>query len=837
MRSLIWADVKYALRQLTKAPGFSVTVIVTIALGIGANAAIFNLMRAVIFPALPVAHASEMFELRSISTPNDDAWIYSGPAFDHLRSAAAGNAKVAAHTFIATCNVYSPSTGTETARMQLVSTNFFSVLGVLPARGRFLLDSDTVPAGGAWPVVLRFGFWQQHFAADPAIIGKSLLVNGAPIVVVGVAPRSFDGIITGIVPDFWLPLEAQKDVRYVGAFDSLGYGSGTSLSEPYRQQPALFWLKLIARVPHGNEALATEAWTQAFQPDLDLFARFSHEEKRASIRAARFTLHPLGQSESAVFNSYAQPLLVLMAMAAAVLLIACVNLANLQRARFTARMHEFAIRAALGASRNRILQQLLIESGILTVLGGVTALLIASFAAPLFLRWASPGTEPIPLNLNFSIELYGFAAALLVLTFFAFAFLPTRSVLRADLSKTARNNRTIVPSARHASSNLLLASQVALSLLLLMLTSMFTRTLVNLNHVDTGFDRQHILTIRFSFHRAGYTEQRVQSLAPQILDQVKSLPGVRAVALDMCLLPGCLWNSVIHVAGHPELSESAMQAHQDNVGSGYFHTLGIPVIEGREFNDQDRVGSQPVALVNQSLAKRLFGNIDPIGRKVGFGSAPADAQFTIIGVVGDARVKDLRSPPPPVFYRPVAQEGFSIGGIIVRTEGDPLLLAGSVHHALLSVDPRMPITEIHSLASAYEGTLTTEHLLVRLTSLFGALALALAVVGIYGVLAFRVANSTAAIGVRMALGATRTDILRMVMKQAGQVLLLGGIPGVILTILAGQLVSSLLFGIHGVDILSLCVSVIVLALAAMTASFLPARRAASVDPMQALRNE
>ena len=834
----VYTDLKYALRQLAKSPGFSATVIITIGLGIGVNTAIFNLMKAVVFPTLAASRAGELYQLRSISTPNDAAWLYSGPAFDRLRSASTGTAQVAAHSSVATCNIFvARSSGSDEAHMQLVSTNFFSMLGLRQMQGRFLQEQDTLPGGGAWPAVLRYGFWQQHFASDSNIVGKSFLVNGAPVIVVGVAPQRFSGVIPGEMPDFWLPIEAQHDVRYSVPFDSLGYGSGVSLSTPYRNQDALFWLTLIARVPADVQPSATAGWTRAFQPDLELFARFMPREQRAAVLSAAFSLHPLAQAEGTLSQQYARPLSVLMAMAAAILLIACVNLANLQRSRLMARQRELTVRASLGAGRSRILQQLLIESSLLAFLGGTLALLLAVVAGPLLLRWASYNGEGIPLDLHLGPEIYGLVFALLILTLLAFAFLPAWRVVRIDLALAIRNDRTVTQSRHSISSNILLASQVTLSLLLLVLVSMFARTLLNLNRVDTGFDRQHILTVRFSFHRAGYTESRLRALAPQMLERVRSLPGVRGAVLDMCPPPACLWNSVIHVAGHPELSESAMQTHQDNIGSGYFQTFGIPVLKGREFDDGDRAGSRPVAIVNQSLAKKLFGDADPIGQKVGFGPPPADAQFTIVGVVGDARVNDLRSPPPPIFYQPLAQQSLSIGDIAVRTSDDPLLAADAVHHALLAVDPQMPITEINSLAAAYQNMLTTEHLLVRLTSIFGALALALAAIGIYGVLSFRVARSTSEIGIRMALGATRVEILRLIMSQAARIFLFGGIPGVILAVIAGRLVRSLLFGVRGIDIFSLCAAVVMLGLAGALASFLPARRAASVDPMQALRME
>jgi putative ABC transport system permease protein len=833
----LWADMKFALRQLAKAPGFSVTVIVTIALGVGANAAIFNLMRAVVFPSLPVPQPGQLFLLRSISTPNDAAWLYSGPAFDRLRAAAPDIAQVAAHTSIAQCSLTERNgENSERARMQLVSENFFSTLQLIPMRGRVLLDGDALPVGGAWAAVLRYGYWRQHFAADPSVIGRTVAINGTPVTIVGITPERFLGVVPGEVPDFWLPIEAQKSVRYAVPFDSLGYGSGVDLNAPYRHQEPLFWLSLIARVAPGKEAAAPSALTHAFQPDLALYARFTSEDRRAAVLASTFTLHPLARSEGTMFGRYARPLIVLMAMVAAVLLIACVNLANLQSTRLLSRQREFVMRSSLGASRARILQQILVESSILTVIGGGLALLLAIVSGPILLRWASQGPEVIPLDLHFSAEVYGFVFVLLMLAIFAFAFLPAWRVVRIDLVVALRGH-AIAQSSRRTLSNILLSSQVALSLLLLVLASMFMRTLVNLNHVDTGFDRQHILVARFAFHGAGYKAEKVQALAPQMLERLQTLPGVRSAALDMCALPGCLWNSVIHVAGHPELSEGVMQAHQDNVGSGYFHTLGIPVLQGREFNDGDRRETQQVAMVNRALATKLFGSRDPIGQKVGFGPPPADAQFVIVGVVGDVRVDDLRSPAPPVFYRPFAQDSIFVGGIEMRTDGDPLLIANEVHRALFTLDPRMPVTEINSITADYDRTLTTEYLLVRLTSIFGGLALALAAIGLYGVLSFRVARSTSELGVRVALGATRTNILRLVMGQAAVVFVLGAIPGALFAAIIGRAIHGLLFGVSGMDWLSIFLSTGVLGMTGAVAAFLPARRAASIDPMQALRTE
>jgi predicted permease len=834
-------DFRFAVRQLGKSPGFTITVSCTLALGIGLNAAVFHLLREVISPGLPVPDPQQIERLVTvIPSQGPYSGMFSQPAYERLRRATQETVPLAAHSWISDCSV-SKTTGSASARakMQLVSTSFFSVLGVLPSRGRLLVNSDAQPTGGLWPAVLRYGYWQSQFGADPSITGRSILINGIPAVIIGIAPKPFLGVISGQAPDIWLPLEAQPFVRYFLNFDSLGYGSGVNYQAPFTHQDALFWLWLVARVPPAQANAAASAWTSAFQTDLQLFARFASPEDRKSVLAARFELEPAARSESALIEKYSEPMVVLMAMCSLILLISCVNLAGLQRTRLLARSREFAIRLSLGASRRRVVRQLVMESGILAVLGAVSSLIVAAGAGPLLLRWASNGPAPIALDASLDWHVYVFVVGLLLAATLSFGLLPALWSSGKDLASTMKLSGSQSLSWSGGQSGAwMVACQVSLSLILVLLTTAFVGTFLNLNRIDAGLDRQHVLSVHIDFHGGGYDVARLSALYPQMVERARVLPHVRAAALEMCPIPDCGWRISLHAAGYPELSQTSMQGQEDVVGVGYFATLEIPLLRGRDFSDDDRMNAQNVAIVSESFAKKLFGNEDPIGKRVGFGPAPADATYQIVGEVGDARVNDLRSIPPPLLYLPLSQHLGPIAGFEIGAAGDPRKIAGEVRAALLSLDPGMPLEDIVPLDVLYDRTITAEHLLARLTMAFGAMALVLAAIGLYGVLSFRVTARANEIGVRMAMGAARTAIIRLVIEQAGRILLAGTFPGLILGFVLRRLIKDLLYGVHSTDwFWTSVVAVLVLLIVGMLAAVQPAIRAASLDPMQALRSE
>ena len=465
-------------------------------------------------------------------------------------------------------------------------------------------------------------------------------------------PLAIDGVIPGEAPDLWLPLEAQHDVRYVGPFDSPGDGSHKDLSKPYNQQSTLFWLTLIARVSAGQSAPAIARWDAAFEPDREIYERFASPEQKAASGNTHFLLLPAAFNEGLLSETYSKPLLVLMGMVGLLLLIACLNLANLQRTRMLQRSHEFAIRSALGSSRVRLLRQILAESVPLGLCGGVLSLGIADVLGSGLVRLSS--YAPIHLDLRFGLGVYVFCLILLLVALVLFQILPSRKFLFAETlpgGGLTSVRRSIGASGREGGDTML-GAQIALCVLLLSLAAMFEQTLRNLNGLNAGVDRSHVLTVRFDFYDSNFEDAALLAIYPQMLARLRSVPGVRLAVQDMCPPPNCLWNTPVHAAG----ISGETEAHQDDVGSGYFRTMGIPLLDGREFDDGDRPTTTQVAIVIRTLARRLFGqNQNPVGHHVGFGKAPDDATYLVVGEIADIRVDDVRRPPPPLIYLPVKQ--------------------------------------------------------------------------------------------------------------------------------------------------------------------------------------
>ncbi len=831
-------DIRFGLRMLWKSPVFTSIAILTLALGVGANTAVFNLLRAVVFPSLSVPLPDEIFVLRGMQTPNDRAFLYSQPAFQRLRESTAAQVdgpRVAAHSALGEGELAAYSGApVHPVSLQLVSTDFFSVLGVSALAGRVLDRGDDRASSHGWLVVLRHGFWQQHFNADPGILDRSQVLNGTLVSIVGVAARNFDGVIPGDAPDLWLPLEAQHDVRYVGPFDSPGDGSHKDLSKPYNQQSALFWLTLIARVPPGQAASALARWDAAFEPDREIYERFDSPEQKATAGKADFSILPAASNEGALSETYGKPLLVLMGMVGLLLLIACLNLANLQGTRMLRRSHEFAMRSALGASRLRLLQQIVAEIIPLGACGGLLSLGLAHLLGSALVRVSSD--RPTHLNLRFGLDVYVFCSVSLLIALILFQILPARKFLFAETLPAVglTSARGSIGARGSDGGDAMLGAQIALCVLLLSLAAMFVRTLKNLNGLNAGLDWRNILTVRFDFYNSNFGDAALATLYPQMLDSLRSLPGVRFAVQDMCPPPNCLWNTPVHAAGISGETES----HQDDVGPGYFRAMGIPLLRGREFNNEDRPTTAEVAIVNRALARRLFGpNQDPVGHRVGFGKAPKDAAYLVVGEIADVLVDDLRRAPPPMIYLPVAQHFPTRGSLEVRTVNRASNTIASVRAALRAVDRQLPISTITPLDEAYAHTFQTQYLLARLTSAFGILAVVLAAIGGYGVQSFRVVRRTSEFGVRMALGASRGDVFAMVLGQALRVSAIGSSAGGVLAVVFSHSLQNLLFevGDHGIG--SWLLSSLILGGVSLLAAFVPARRAMQVDSAVALRHE
>jgi predicted permease len=839
LSSRLGQDLRYAVRQMWRAPGFALTVILTLALGIGTNLAVFQLLHAALFAKLPVDQPEQLYSLHAVKSPFDAQWFFSYPAFQKLRRSAAGRAPILARSIVTQGILQAQGSSPESARYQLVSDNFFDVLGLAPVRGRFFEPSDREPRG-AWPAVLRYGYWKQTFGEDRSIIGKRANINGAPIVIVGVAPEKFFGVIAGQAPDLWLPLEAQATGRFSTWFDSLGPGSGAEVRAPYMNQQNVYWLWLMARVPQSQKVLAAAQWTNVLQPDLELRAGISKDAcEREQILASRVQLISAASGEGTLREDYSQALLILMTMAALVLFVGAVNLANLQLSRLLSRQRELVVRASLGASRWRILRQLLVEDLLLGVIGAAVAVAVGYASSALLLRWASGSARAITLELHLGWEMITVAAALLLAALAAFSLLPAWRTTSRNLAGNlaSRTNPSLQTKGSSRISGLLLAGQVSLSVVLVGIAGLFAQTLRNLDRVDAGLDREHVVSVHLDFSNTAYQDSDLPKLYARVLARLKQLHGVRDAALSMCAIPGCVWNTAIHVAGHPEFPEKRLHGEENHVSAGYFHTMGIPLLQGREFEERDLPTSQRVAVLNQVFARQLFGNESPIGHRIGYEPAPRDAEYVIVGEVADTRVDGLRSMAPPVAYFSIDQRPAIAETIEVRGSGQPTLLAGVIGHELRALDSQLPITKIVPVQEEYDEGLSREKLLARLTGIFGTLALALAALGFYGLLSFNVGRRTAEIGIRMAMGASPAQVHALVLRQTAWILITGIVPGIALTEFASRGVQSLLFGSGALDMWALAFAIAVLAIVGVVAAWRPARRASVVDPVEALRAE
>jgi predicted permease len=838
----VWDDTRYAFRQLRKSPGFVTTTVLTLAIGIGANLAIFQLLYGVLFAHLPVKQPAELYSLHAVQSPFDGEWFFSFPAYKHLRQATHENAPVSARSGFGIGVLQETDGATSRIQFQLVSDNFFSVLGLAPSAGRFFLDGDDQRQQSEWPVILRYGYFQEHFAANQPVLGKRATFNGVPIVIVGVAPKDFSGVVRGQAPDVWLPLAADATNRFGTWFDSLGPGY-VDLDRSHLNQASFFWLWVLSRTPDGVKPASPARWTSALAPDLSLIAGASKDTRdRTRILRSQVKLISAENGEGSLAKMYSPPLIILMAMAVVILLVGCLNLANLQMARLQQREIEIATRIALGASRTRVLRQAIIEAVVLAAVGGVLAFATGRAASSLLLHWASRRGQTIPIDPEIGAAAALLGTALLLGALAGFGLLPAWQMTRKSFSMASKARVGQLSGQSKGGrrwSNLLLASQVSFSLLLLCAAGLFAQTLRNLSRVDAGMDRDHVLTVHLDMRNTGFAEHQnnLPSFYDTLIQQLKALPMVRDVAVHMCTIPNCGWNTAVHVFGSPEMAEAQLHGEEDRVGAGYFRTLGIPILQGRDFGKGDNQRSQQVAILSRSYARKLFGDESPLGHWVGYSAPPGDHQFLVVGEVADARVDGLRSEAPPVAYFPIDQWPAPVQSVEVRVRGPLSSLPAEIRESLFKLAPALPVTEIVPLDLEFDDGLSTEALLARLTSIFGALTLALAALGFYGLFSFRVARRTSEIGVRMALGATRSQVRALFLGQTLQIMVAGLIPGLALALGTSYFARKLLYGTGRMDLWALGFAVVILAAVGMLATLVPAHQAASIDPMRALRSE
>ena len=821
-------DIRYALRMLAKNPAFAGVVVLTLALGIGANAAIFSLLDQVLIQSLPVANPDQLVVFSAYYPKDgpdiDGAFSYS--MYQDLRDRNSAFSGVIARGGTQMNVTY----GDQTERVQgeLVSGNFFEVLGVRPWAGRFFTqDDDRTPS--AHPVaVLSYSFWERRFNKDPNIIDKTILVNETPLTVLGVAPPGFYGLDLSNNPDVRVPL------MMTPVFNPL---PPTRLTSRRHQ-----WLSVMARIkagitPEQAQASLAVTYQQIRQMEADQLSASNSEFNRERFLTGQITALPGDQGLRHMQKELKTSLLLLFAATCAVLLILCANLANLMLARATVRAQETAVRLALGAGRLRLLRQWLTEGVVLAAIGGAVGIFIALWIKAGLIAFIPPDFKQ-NLSASFDWRLYAFILVVSLVLGLAFSLFPAIQAARQVFSPSLQlETRSFTSAGRLLSlrSGLILV-QVALSLPLLVSAALLLKTLQNLRSIDTGFGKENVLLASVNPALNGYQKERSTAFYDDLLAKTRALPGVKfaSLATDSPISGG--WDRIgVVVEGYTPKQGERMSCDATWVSSDYFKALEIPFVTGRDFDDHDRVGAPKVVIVNEGMAKHYFGTTDVLGKHIGFEDV---ADTTIVGVVKDAQYINLRESRRKHFYLPTTQEKQLTGLTLhVKTLSSPDVVAEQLRAQLKAIDPHLPLYNIKTLSTEIDQSLLQERLVTWLTLAFGVLATLLTALGLYGVLTFSVARRTREIGIRVALGAQRRDVFQLIMIRGVILVGIGVAIGLATSFGLSRLMSSLLFGVAPNNIATLVGVSAGLIVVGLLACYIPARRATKVDPMVALRYE
>jgi predicted permease len=843
-------DLKLALRQFRKSPGFAATVILTIALGIGANTAIFTLVHAILLKSLPVANPASLYRIGdrddcciSGAFVNDDGDfdLFSYDLYRHFQESAPEFEQLAA--FQSGHSTMSVRAGTATAKAETaeyVSGNYFSTFGLGAFAGRMLRPSDDRP--GAAPVaVLSYQAWQIAHAADPSVIGATFYIQNQPFTIVGISPPGFFGDrLDSNPPALWIPLNHEPTIE-----------RETSLLK----QPETSWLYLLGRVKPGvNPGSLQAKLISSLRQWLATQTAYTINGNQTLIPKQYVALTPGGAGVQNMQQETGSGLRLLMAISGLVLLVACANIANILLAKGATRRAQTSISMALGASRSRLIRQMLVESLLLGCAGGLVGIAVAYAGARAILALAFPDSPNLTLEANPSLVVLGFAFALSLLTGLIFGIVPAWITSHSDPAEALRGVNRSTRDRASLPQKSLIVFQAALSLVLLVGAGLLTKSLRNLEHQDFGLATANRYVFHFNPIGAGYTVSTISAASERLDREFSALPGVQSVGLALySTLEGNNWGESVYVEGQPAPGpEVSTNSSWDRVSPHFFETVGQPIIRGRGFTDQDTATSRMVAVVNQAFVKRFFPNEDPIGRHFGVFDQKYAGNFEVVGIVADAKYSNPRDPVRTMYFRPMSQLDTTVeehsfiaaeartlfpDSITIRYAGDAASLEPLVRRTLANINPNLTVLDFKSLDYQVAGNFTQERLISRLTILFGLLALVLATVGLYGITAYSIARRTSEIGLRMALGANRGNVVALVLRGAAWQIGVGLAIGIPAALLGGHLMATQLYGVRTYDPLTLAGAVLVLATFAAIAGFIPARRAASIEPMDALRTE
>jgi len=829
-------NLKFAIRTLFKAPFVTIVAIVSLALGIGANAAIFSLFNQLLLRPLPVPEAGRLVNLAapgpkagstSCSQIGDCEAVFSYPMFRDLERVQTPFTAIAAHvTFGANLAARGQ---TQNGEGLLVSGSYFPLLGIKPAIGRLLGPDDDRALDESHVVVISYAYWQSRFALDPNVLNQPLTVNGQTMTIVGVAPRAFVSTSLGVKPEVFAPITMRGFSRRFTAYDD-------------RRS---YWAYLFARLKPGvsieraRAAMATPYRTILNDVEAPLQKGMS-DQTLARFKTKPILIEPGSRGQSSVSREARAPLTLLLGVTAFVLLIACANIANLLLARGAARSAEMAVRLSIGAGRGQLIGQLLGESCLLAVFGGIGGVIVAQWTMNLMAAMLpTEATDTVTLKVDPAVMVV--AGALAIGTGLLFGLFPALHSTRPDLVSALKGQSGQPSGARSAARfrTSLATAQVALSMALLVSAGLFTRSLFNVSRVDLGLKADNVILFRISPELNGYKPEQSRQLFERVEDELSALPGVAGVTSSTVpLLSGNNWGTGVSVEGFKAGPDTDIGSRTNEVGPAYFSTLGVPLLAGRDFTRADGLTAPKVAIVNEAFAKKFNLGRNVLGKRMGNDGRNSPLTMEIVGLMRDAKYSQVKDTIPPLFFAPYRQDE-RIGSInfYVRTAGNPEPFMVNIPKAIARLDANLPVERLRTLPQQVRDNVFLDRFISVLSAAFASLATLLAAVGLYGVLAYTVSQRTREIGLRMALGAAPGRVRAMVLGQVGVMVLIGGAIGLAAAVGLGRLAQSLLFQLQGSDPLVLAAAAVSLTLVALAAGFIPAHRASQVDPMSALRYE
>lgn len=828
-------DLRYGIRMLLKRPGITVIAVLSLALGIGANTAIFSLMDAVMLKSLPVHQPDRLVLLGkgdsagvTLSFPYESWSLFSYPFYRQARQRSQVFEDVTAllsmpWTVHGTINADNSASEIEKLDVQLVAGNYFPVLGVNAVVGRTLNDADDQVSGNHPVAVVSYAWWESRLGGRTDAVGQTIKIDEVAYTIVGVAPKEFFGTIVGQAPDVWIPLSMEKKLP--------------PMYWDFRENNNFQSLHLIGRLKSGvSEEQAGADVNLLFKQALHERAGSQpSEEQLRNIERASIELTSVGRGLSELRRQFSLSLKVLMAVVILVLLIACGNVANILFAQATARTKEFAVRLAVGARRARVIRQLLVESLMIAGIGGLLGTIIAFWGSRMLLLMASDGPEAIPVNVNPDARILGFTLTVSVLSALVFGLVPAFRATRINPNSSLKGGRTGSRNTFQSPlGKLLVVGQVALSFLLLVGAGLFVRTLINLQSLPSGFVQENVVRFDVDTTVAGYKtdDPKFTSMLNDVEENVRRVPGVNGAAFSFFVFNQGHWQSPVTVSD--DLPQEQRMVRNNVVGRDFFRVMGIPLVQGRLFNESDTATSQQVAVISESMAQRVFPNKSALGQHF---SVTKKDNFEVIGVVRDAKYGSLTEEIRPMAYYIHSQSPQPVSNFVVRTNADPGPVIAGVRQAIKQTNRNLPIDDVVTLSDHIGRSLVQQKLTARLAAFFGLLALLLACIGLYGLMSYGVARRTNEIGIRMALGARTGSVLWLILREGLILVVIGIVVGLIAALLTTKTAVSLLFGLKPNDPSTIAAAALLLFAVALIAGCIPARRATRVDPMTALREE